>query len=554
MGKIIQKCKITGKDFEIDDKDQAYYEKMDVPLPTLCPDERQRRRLSWRNEINLYKDKSALSGKDIISIYSPDKPFKVYDHREWYGDKWDALEYGRDFDFNKTFLEQFEDLWNVVPKINLIVVGDNENSEFTHDNYKLKNCYLVFDGEQAQDCSYGETFGMVKDCMDFMYLMNSQFCYECVNCNDCHNLKYSSFSNNCSDSAFLVDCKGCRNCFGCCNLQQKEYHIGNKPYSKEEYEEKIKAFNMKSYKAMEKLKQDSYKHFQTFPKKATRGLMNENVTGDNVHQSKDSYDSYDCLGLRDCRYCSNVVMAAQDCYDVDIWGDRLRKAYDCECTGADAEDIIASYYAGLGGSNIFHSTFCMKNVHNILGCDGLIQKKYCILNKQYSKEDYEALLPKIIAHMQKTGEWGEFFPSKMSAFGYNETVANDYFPMTKEDATARGYKWKEKDPKEYLPQNYEVPDNIDDVHDEIENEILACVECGRNYKITPAELKFYRRHGLPVPRKCFNCRHADRQNLRNGRHLWRRNCDQCGIDIRTSYAPERPEKVFCEKCYLKEIA
>jgi len=31
--------------------------------------------------------------------------------------------------------------------------------------------------------------------------------------------------------------------------------------------------------------------------------------------------------------------------------------------------------------------------------------KYCILNKQYSKEEYEELVPKIIEHMQKTGEW-----------------------------------------------------------------------------------------------------------------------------------------------------
>jgi hypothetical protein len=52
------------------------------------------------------------------------------------------------------------------------------------------------------------------------------------------------------------------------------------------------------------------------------------------------------------------------------------------------------------------------------------------LNKQYTKEEYEKLLPKIIAHMKKTGEWGEFFPISISPFNYEETPAMDYYPLT----------------------------------------------------------------------------------------------------------------------------
>ena len=35
--------------------------------------------------------------------------------------------------------------------------------------------------------------------------------------------------------------------------------------------------------------------------------------------------------------------------------------------------------------------------------------------------------------MKSTGEWGEFFPHEMSPFGYNETVAQEYFPMTEDE-------------------------------------------------------------------------------------------------------------------------
>ena len=212
-------------------------------------------------------------------------------------------------------------------------------------------------------------------------------------------------------------------------------------------------------------------------------MMNENVTGDNILESKDSFDSYDCMGLRDCRFCTNVIMAANDCYDVDIWGDKLNRAYDCECVGAGSENVIGCYYTWVGASNIFNSAFCGKNAHNLIGCVGLMHKEHCILNKQYTKEEYEKLAPKIIEHMKKTEEWGQFFPAEMSAFGYNETVAQDYFPMKKEEVLERGYKWKDPDPKEYQPQKYEIPDNIDDAPDEIENEILDRIE-QNNYALS----------------------------------------------------------------------
>ena len=72
--------------------------------------------------------------------------------------------------------------------------------------------------------------------------------------------------------------------------------------------------------------------------------------------------------------------------------------------------------------------------HDCFGCVGLRNKSYCILNTQYTKEEYEELVPRIIIHMMKNGEWGEFFPSSMSPFGYNETVATEYFPREKEEA------------------------------------------------------------------------------------------------------------------------
>lgn len=183
------------------------------------------------------------------------------------------------------------------------------------------------------------------------------------------------------------------------------------------------------------------------------------------------------------------------------------------------------------------------------------RKKYCILNKQYTKEEYEALVPKIIEHMRKTGEWGEYLDPSLSTMGYNETLAQEYFPLTKEEVLQRGWKWFEEDEKKdsYLGPPVNLPETIDDVQDDICNKILQCEKTGKPYKIIPQELSFYRRMKLPLPRHCPDQRHLDRLSQRQPRQLWERTCQKCSNPIRTTYAPDRPEIVYCESCYLKAV-
>jgi hypothetical protein len=489
----------------------------------------------------------------MISIYSPDKEYEVYCSNCWWGDTWDPLSYGRDFDFSKPFFEQWQKLWDTLPKLNLLILGDNVNSDYTHDNYRLKNCYLTFDGEQGVDCYYGETFAKIKDCVDFLTLQNSELCYECINCVDSYKLMYSRFCYNCSNSAFLVDCVGCKNCYGCVNLHRKEYCIFNKQYSKEEYEEKIRLLNIQNYHHRQKFRKDFEEFCAEQPKKAMRGNKNENVTGENLVECKDSFESYDCRGMRDCKFCTNVIMGSEDCYDVNVWGDGLSLAYNSVGVGAGLQGVIGSYYAGFQANNIYHSAYCWKGAKDMFGCVNLSHNQYCIFNRKYTEDEYHKLAAKIAQHMIETGEWGEFFPIPLSQFGYNETVAQEYYPLTKDQTVAKGYKWKDPDLREYKKQTYNIPDDIKDVSDSILEETLACVDCGKNFKIIQQELTFYRNQGAPVPHKCSDCRHLDRLRLRNPRKLWDRKCYKCASEIKTTFSPDRPEKVYCEECYLKEV-
>ena len=162
--------------------------------------------------------------------------------------------------------------------------------------------------------------------------------------------------------------------------------------------------------------------------------------------------------------------------------------------------------------------------------------------------------------MKKTGEWGEFFKPSISPFGYNETVANEYFPLTKDEAVKKGFNLSDfvspppKADKVISAADMKViPGNINEIPDEIINWALTCEITGKLYKIQKNELKFYKENNLPIPRRHPDQRHKDRMTLINPRKLWDRKCAKCGASIKTTYSPERPETVYCEACYLKEV-
>lgn len=136
-------------------------------------------------------------------------------------------------------------------------------------------------------------------------------------------------------------------------------------------------------------------------------------------------------------------------------------------------------------------------------------------------------------------------------------VKNEYVGKEEYERYMAGlcfYSWLEEIKKEFAPSTVELPDHIDEVEESICEKVLSCIACGRNYKIIPQEFTRYKNLlKVALPRKCFFCRHKDRMALRNPRKLWKRTCAKCGIEIQTSYAPDRPEIVYCEACYLEAV-
>jgi len=550
--KICQKCK---NDFELEQDDFSFYEKMKVPVPNICPDCRFKMRAMFRNETSLYSGrKCGLCNKSVLSMYNPKLPYTIYCYECFYSEKWDPKDYATVYDKTRPFFDQMGEFLIKVPKINLGIstgYGVNINSEYVNMASGCKNCYLIFNTGPAEELLYSRGIRKGNFSSDIYFGFSFENCYESINIEESSNVSYGQNISGCVDSHFVLNCNNLVNCFGCVNLRNKSNCWFNEQLSQEEYLKRIKEVKG-SY---EKLKQANkkFKDFiLQFPRRANNNLKTVDSTGDYLSECKNVKDSYEVLQSKDCRYLFSSKLI-KDSMDVLGYGTNSENLLECVATGY-CSNVIGSYWAE-NSSNILYS-FDLRNCQNCIGCDALKNGKYALFNKEYSKEEYEKLKEHIIQELMGKGIHGLMMPSEIAPFGYNETIAQDNMPLTKEEALVQGFRWEDdiqmtKGKETLLPEN--IPDHIKDIQDSITKEILRCINCERNYKITEQELLFYRKMILPIPRKCFFCRHRDRIIRRGPYKFFIRKCDNCGKDTHTNLTQEVAPIMYCEKCYQQEV-
>ncbi len=585
MESEIKNCQNCKNDFTIEVEDFNFYEKMQVPVPTFCYLCRAERRLAVRNERKLFKVKDAFTGKDIFSLYPFEGGGRSVTEEEWFSDDWDAISYGRDYDFSRPFFEQILELKKEVPVLSLRVEF-MVNSPYCANATALKNSYLCFNSNNSEDCMYGNATDFSKDCVDNSHINQSERCYECFWARNCYQCYFTIMSWDCRNMWFSRDCGGCNDCFGCANLRKASYCIFNKQYTKEEYEREISKMRLDTVSGVNEAREKARAFWQTQIIRYQQGVKNLNSTGSYVTDCRNVNESFLIREGENMKYCQYLqVPKNKDCYDTSAWGSNMELNYEtCLC-----------------GGNSFNMKFCdncWPNCRNLeycvnlfsssdcFGCTGLKKKQYCILNKQYTKEEYEAMLPKIRKHMDempysdvqgRVYKYGEFFPIELSPFGYNNTIAMQHFLLKKEEALRDGYAWIDRERGEYAitKKASELAEKISETTDDILKEVIECAECHFAYKIQPNELSFYRKENLPVPHFCNECRYERRITDRLSLELYERNCmcagitDQtniykntamhnhkdsaCSEKFKTGYSPDGSEIVYCEKCYQAEV-
>ena len=394
---------------------------------------------------------------------------------------------------------------------------------------------------------------------------DSELCYESINIDKCYQTFFSEECDSCVNVWFCRNCYGCINCFGCANLHGASNCIFNVKYSKEKYIKKLKEFKVNSWQKLQELKQKAQDFWITKPRREYAGnSLNFNVTGEYIYESKNSRNLYICDGAEDCKWTQLItVKTARDCMDYSGWGNNSSRIYECINVGENTNSIYFSCFVWEGSMDMQYCYWCMFGKDNF-GCVNLKRKQYCILNKQYTKEEYKKLRDKIIEDMKinpyvdklsRKFFYGEFFPLEFSKFSYNKSNAMRFFPKTKEQALAEGYSWSDK-PDTIHETTIEadfLPDTIEKTNENILNEIIRCLNCNRGYKITKGEFDLLHKMNLPLPHECSKCRENRRFSRLNLPKLYKRICAKCKKEINTAFAPGRPEIIYCESCYNKEV-
>ncbi len=547
-------CKNCSASFTIEPDDFMFYEKIGVPPPTLCPRCRAQRRMTWWNEHNLYRKKDAHDGKEVFSTYPEHSPVKIYDHDYWWSDAWDPMSFGREYDFSRPFFEQFRDLLHTMPRASR-EIKSLVNSDFSDNATQIKNCYLCFDASFSEDLLYCISVTNCTNSMDIYQADRLDLCYELLQCIRSFETFFSHDCENCRNVWLSRDCLDCDNCFGCANLRHKKYYIFNEPYTKEAYEKKMIEFDLGSFKSLKKLKKQAQAVWKANPYRFMHGTQNTNVSGDYIEHCKNTFRSFQVDDSSDVKYSQRIIDDCKWIVDMTNWGDQSELMYECVVCGENNRNLKFCAYCWPANRDLEYCMSC-HNSSDLFGCIGLRKKQYCILNRQFSKDEYFRQLTLVKGQMLSAGEYGEFFPTSMSPFAYNESVAIDYFPVKKEEALSAGFAWRDHKAREYkiTVQAVDLPDHIRDVSKEITKAIIGCMTCKHAYRILDRELEFYKRFSIPVPRKCHDCRHTERLQIRTSLAWFDRKCDKCGIRIETNAgSPDREKIVYCETCYQQEV-
>ncbi len=575
MNQETRQCQNCHGSFVIEPEDFNFYKKIDVPAPNFCPDCRQQRRMTWRNDYNFFIRECGLCEKRVLSIYSSDKPVPVYCPKCWWGDGWDAKKFERDIDLDKPFFPQFKELLNAVPA--LAILNDDGiasvNCQYTNYFARGKNCYMVINSWKVEDCLYSVCLVGAKNAVDCAVILEGgEHLYHAINVDDSSRCRYVFNSKGLLDCAYCYDCRNCSDCFMSIGLRGKKYCFKNRQCTEEEYEKILKEYNLQTWSGAERARKEFEEFILQYPRKYANILNSVNCSGDYLVNSKNAKHCYITVRVEDSKYFER--------------GDTIRSSYDCLSGGEqelcyDSINPDNSYRALFTSychkdNDVLYSDSCQSSEH-LFGCVGLKNVKYCILNKQYSKEEYEEIISKLVEKMKERGEYGEFFPAALSTFCYNESVAQDEYPLSKKQVISMGLRWQDNFTKtEGKETLQEIPDDINDVPDRITENVLACTVCNRNYRIVEEELKFYKQNRIPIPRVCFFCRLTRLYKERGPVHLWSRKCQCAGVksensvykntashqhhgenhcpnEFETSYSPERKEIVYCEECYQTEV-
>lgn len=306
-----------------------------------------------------------------------------------------------------TFLNDFRELLARSPK-HFAPRQDDENSEYTSFCYRAKSCYMCFACDYLEDSFHMHHSQHVKDCTDGMGLWESEISYECMDTFKFYNCDFVWNGANNRDCFLCEDLRGCSNCFGSSGLRQAEYLIFNQKFSKEEYMAKVAELKKEFFETGGWFNEENriMKKFNEVrfgaPHCQWQQLRCENVVGDYNTNSKNCYAGFDLDNCEDCTYVWNCFNTKDSVDGLYVHSGEL--CHDL-MSSHTVYNVDSSFWM-IGCSDCKYG-YCCHQCEHCFGCTNLKHKRFCILNKQYTEEEYFKKVGEIIAELKEQGIYGE---------------------------------------------------------------------------------------------------------------------------------------------------
>jgi hypothetical protein len=538
-------CKVSGRTFDTTPEEEKIYAEFALPTPDTSQEERVRRLLSFRNDRKFFWRSCSKTEERIYSIYPTSVLFPVYRNEIWLQTDWSPFSFGAEYDLKIGFLEQLYLLWKMVPRPASSFWEGSGN--VLQDNFNSENNTFLFESVGAKNAHYSMRIKEGSDLLDCYFVTRSSRCYKAVDCHDSNNIRWSEHSYRCRDSAFLADCVDCKNCLFCVGLRGREYCIWNEQLSAAEYQRQLEQLDLSSRRVVD----DAKERFSEFLKEKSFSpwffFETQRSTGNALVRTNNCNYAFECV----------------DSEDVFIGGglSKWNGAVEVFGIGENGRQVTHSVGVGHNAFNVSHSIDCSNAISdleycfncyeskNLFGCVGLRHAEYCVLNRQYAKEEYFKVVAEIVKNLQSKRLYHKPLNIKFSPFPYNLSAAYDFFPLTKVQADMLKYSWDDKEehirPRQLLGGKIsESLDHITDIdQSELFSSVFLCELSGKPFQISPAEYDLCHLLNVPPPIRAFEQRYKDHLFKMGNRVLLKRKDSLSGEEFSSCYAEKSRYKI-----------
>ncbi len=538
--------------FEITAEDIEFLRMLRATPSKYCPTCRRIRRMVYMNMSRLFKRQCDVPGhkEQMISILTPECPFPVYDYEYFIGDQFDAFSFGTDWKSGESPMETLFNLRKIFPMPSFLNRDPSSiNSEYSNGGRDNKNIYYAMGCYGTEDVWYSSMIDKSKEVMDSTDVNGCDGIYYGLSANTSYKCSFTYYSRDCSDSMYIFDCRNCSDCFGCVNLRNKRYCIWNEQVTKEEYAAFMRSVKPFSHSFIKESEEKFWQLVASQPMNASQNIAVENVSGTLCDHCKNAFDVTHCVNAENVRHADGAL-GHRDSMDLLFSGgsERVYQTINIGSRSSNVKFSVSSKFT-TDSEYVFNS----KNISNCFMCFGLQNKSYCILNKQYSSEEYWPMVDAIKTDMLVRGEWGESPDMRFSAQAYNFSSAGINFPLTEAEVRELGgFVASEPETNSSGMDSIEahaLPETIAEVDDSILTKGIICEKTGRPFRIIATELAFYRKTGLPLPHIHPNYRMQARSEFISDGKKYAAQCENCSKAISSVFPIEKGFRLYCEKCH-----